>query len=405
MPKKNISAVDVAAKRVLIRVDFNVPLEDGEITDDRRIREALPTIRSVVERGGRAILMSHLGRPEGTGYEREYSLAPCGQRLADLLGRKVNFPSRDCIDSAAAAAVSAMNDGDVVLLENLRFHKAEKKGDEAFAQKLAAYGDVYINDAFGTCHRADASMVAVPRAMEGKPRLVGLLVEKEIAYLDQALRDPARPFVVILGGAKVSDKIGAVENLLPKADHVLIGGAMAYTFLKALGRKVGNSRVEDDKLADARRALELAARLKTDLHLPLDHVCSTDFIEPGSGGGGRIEMFGEQIPDGFMGLDIGQRTQADYVAVISKAKTIVWNGPMGVFEWRFFDVGTRQVAQAVAEATRNGATSIVGGGDTAAAAERFEAAGSISHVSTGGGASLEMLEGKRFAAIDLLDDA
>jgi phosphoglycerate kinase len=401
MSKKNINAVDVAGKRVLIRVDFNVPIEDGEITDDRRIREALPTIRNVVERGGRAILMSHMGRPEGTGFEKEFSLAPCGQRLADLLGRKVSFPSKDCVDATAAAAIAGMNDGDVVLLENLRFHKAEKKGDAEFAKKLAAYGDVYVNDAFGTCHRPDASMVAVPNAMAGKPRVLGFLVEKEVAFLGTALNNPRRPFVVILGGAKVSDKLGAVENLLPKADHVLIGGAMAYTFLSALGKKVGSSRVEADRINDAKRSLELASRLKADLHLPLDHVCSTNFAESG----GKIEMFDEQIPEGFMGLDIGPRTQSDYVAVISKAKTIVWNGPMGVFEWRFFDVGTRQVARAVAEATRNGAISIAGGGDTAAAAERFEVAGELSHVSTGGGASIEMLEGKKFESLELLDNA
>jgi phosphoglycerate kinase len=401
MPKKNVNAVDVAGKRVLIRVDFNVPIEDGEITDDRRIREALPTIRNVVERGGRAILMSHMGRPEGTGYERDYSLAACGQRLADLLGRKVNFPSKDCVDAAAADAIAAMKDGDVVLLENLRFHKAEKKGDPSFAASLAAYGDVYVNDAFGTCHRPDASMVAVPKAMDGKPRVLGFLVEKEVSYLGTALANPRRPFVVILGGAKVSDKIGAVENLLPKADHVLIGGAMAYTFIKALGKKVGSSRVEEDRIPDAKRALELAARLKADLHLPQDHVCSTTFAESGGG----IEMFNEQIPDGYMGLDIGPRTQGDFVATIAKAKTIVWNGPMGVFEWRFFDVGTRQVAQAVAEATRNGAISIAGGGDTAAAAEKFGVAGELSHISTGGGASIEMLEGKKFESIELLDDA
>jgi phosphoglycerate kinase len=401
MSKKNVNAIDVAGKRVLIRVDFNVPIEDGEITDDRRIREAVPTIRNVVERGGRAILISHMGRPEGTGYEKEYSLAICAQRLADLLGRKINFPSKDCVDATAAEAVAAMNEGEVVLLENLRFHKAEKKGDPEFAAKLAAYGDVYVNDAFGTCHRPDASMVAVPRAMEGKPRVLGFLVEKEVSYLGTALANPRRPFVVILGGAKVSDKLGAVENLLPKADHVLIGGAMAYTFIKALGKKVGSSRVEEDRIPDAKRALELAARLKADLHLPQDHVCSTTFAETGGG----IEMFNEQIPDGYMGLDIGPKTQGDFVATIAKAKTIVWNGPMGVFEWRFFDVGTRQVAQAVAEATRNGAVSIVGGGDTAAAAEKFGVAGDLSHVSTGGGASLEMLEGKTFESIQLLDEA
>ncbi len=403
--KKNVGTVDVKGKRVLIRVDFNVPIEDGSgdalITDDRRIREALPTIRSVIDRGGRAILCSHLGRPEGTGYEAEYSLRPCAERLSEMLDAPVAFPSNDCIDEAAAKAVGAMKDGEVVVLENLRLHKAEKKGDAAFAAKLAAYGDVYVNDAFGTCHRPDASMVAVPKAMAGKPRVVGYLVEKEIAFLSRALENPAKPFVVVLGGAKVSDKMGAIENLLPKADAVLIGGAMAYTFLAALGRKTGDSRVEADRLADAKRALDLAGRLKADLHLPKDHVCSTVFAESG----GRIEIHRDSIPDGFMGLDIGPATQAEYASVLARAKTIVWNGPMGVFEWMPFRVGTQQVARAMADATAKGATSIVGGGDSAAAVETFGLADKMSHVSTGGGASLEMLEGKKFESVELLDNA
>lgn len=404
MPKKNITAVPVSGQRVLIRVDFNVPIEDGRITDDRRIREAIPTIRSVLDRGGSAVLMSHLGRPEGNGFEAEFSLKPCAERLAELLGRPVAFPSNDCVDDAAAAAVQAMKPGDVLLLENLRFHRAEKKGDPAFAAKLAAYGDVYCNDAFGTCHRAEASMVAVPKAMAGKPRVVGLLVEKELKFLGDAIAAPKKPFVVVLGGVKVSDKMGAIENLLPKADALLVGGAMAYTFLRAMGKKVGSSRVEVDRLADAKRALDLALRLKAELHLPVDHICSTVFAEHG----GDIEVFDDEtggIKDGYMGLDIGPKTIAKYSSVISKAKTIVWNGPMGVFEWMPFRVGTNQIAKAIAEATRNGATSIVGGGDSAAAVEKFGLADQMSHVSTGGGASLEMLEGKKFEAVELLDDA
>lgn len=404
MPKKNITAVPVSGQRVLIRVDFNVPIEDGRITDDRRIREAIPTIRSVLDRGGSAVLMSHLGRPEGNGFEAEFSLKPCAERLAELLGRPVAFPSNDCVDDAAAAAVQAMKPGDVLLLENLRFHRAEKKGDPAFAAKLAAYGDVYCNDAFGTCHRAEASMVAVPKAMAGKPRVVGLLVEKELKFLGDAIAAPKKPFVVVLGGVKVSDKMGAIENLLPKADALLVGGAMAYTFLRAMGKKVGSSRVEEDRLADAKRALDLALRLKAELHLPVDHICSTVFAEHG----GDIEVFDDEtggIKDGYMGLDIGPKTIAKYSSVISKAKTIVWNGPMGVFEWMPFRVGTNQIAKAIAEATRNGATSIVGGGDSAAAVEKFGLADQMSHVSTGGGASLEMLEGKKFEAVELLDDA
>lgn len=399
MPKKNIAAVDVKGKRVLIRVDFNVPLEDGAINDDRRIREALPTIKSVIDRGGRAILMSHLGRPEGAGYEAEFSLKPCAAKLSQLIGKPVAFPSNDCTDAAAAKAVADARDGDVILLENLRFHKGEKKGDAGFAGKLAAYGDVYINDAFGTCHRPDASMVSVPKAMAGKPRVVGFLVEKEIKFLSEAVGNPKKPFVVVLGGAKVSDKMGAIEHLLPKADALIVGGAMAYTFLKALGKKVGSSRVEEDKLADAKRTLDLAAKLKAELHLPTDHICSNQFAE----NSGDIQVC-DEIKDGYMGLDIGPKTQLKYSMVLAKAKTIVWNGPMGVFEWRPFMVGTQQVAKAIAEATSKGATSIVGGGDSAAAVEKFGLADKMSHVSTGGGASLEMLEGKPFESVGLLDN-
>ncbi len=400
MPKKTIANVDVAGKRVFVRVDFNVPIENGAITDDRRIAAALPTIKSVIDRGGRAILASHLGRPEGVGFEAEHSLRPVAERLAKLLGRPVLVPSNDCADDASAKAVAAMKNGDVVLLENLRFAKGEKKGDAAFAAKLAALGDAYVNDAFGTCHRPDASMVALPKAMAGKARVSGFLVEKEIKFLSEALAKPARPFTVILGGAKVSDKLPAIENLLPKAQTVIVGGAMAYTFLAALGQKVGSSRVESDKIADAKRILEQAAKLKAELLLPVDHVCSTQFDEKA----GTIEVF-ETIKDGFMGLDIGPKTCSRFASAIRKSKTIVWNGPMGVFEWRPFSVGTKLVAEAIADATKAGAVSIVGGGDSAAAVEQFGLAPKMTHVSTGGGASLEMLEGKRFESVDLLDNA
>ena len=401
MAKKTIKAVDVAGKRVLVRVDFNVPIERGAVTDDTRIEAALPTLKSIVDRGGRAVLMSHLGRPEGTGYESEYSLEPVAKRLGELLGRAVAFPSKDCTDQASADAVAQMKDGEVLLLENLRFHKAETKGDAAFAEKLARLGDVYVNDAFGTCHRPHASMVGVPRAMGARPKVSGFLVEKEIRYLSEALSRPAKPFVVVLGGAKVSDKMGCIENLLPKCDAILVGGAMAYTFLKAMGRSVGSSRVEEDRIPDAKRMIARAQELKADLHVPVDHVCSTQFAESS----GDIEVFPDQIRDGFMGLDIGPETQSLYAGVLRKAKTIVWNGPMGVFEWRPFAVGTNIVAKAIAEATAAGATSIVGGGDSAAAVEKFGLASRMSHVSTGGGASLEMLEGKRFEAVDILDEA
>lgn len=401
MAKKTIAQIDVSGKRVLIRVDFNVPIEHGAITDDRRIASAVPTIKSVIGRGGKAILISHMGRPEGTGYVAEDSLKVCAERLASLLGVPVGFPSQDCTDAAAAAAVSALKNGEVALLENLRFHKAEKKGDATFAAKLAAYGDIYVNDAFGTSHRPDASMVAVPKAMAGKPRVSGLLVEKEIKFLSEALAKPAKPFVVVLGGAKVSDKMACIENLLPKADAVLVGGAMAYTFLKAQGHGVGTSRVEEDRLKDAKRMLDLAAKLKCDLHLPTDHVCGNSFSEAPS----DIEVFDGLIKDGFMGLDIGPKTQTRYALTLRKAKTIVWNGPMGVFEWKAFATGTQQVAKAIAHATKEGAVSIVGGGDSAAAVEQFGLADQMTHVSTGGGASLEMLEGKRFESVDLLDEA
>ena len=400
MAKKTVQSVDVRGKRVLVRVDFNVPVEDGKITDDRRIREALPTIKSVTDRGGRAILISHMGRPEGQGFEAEFSLKIAAERLAQLLGRPVAFPSTDCTDAAAAAAVAAAKDGDVVLLENLRFHAGEKKGDAAFAAKLAAYADIYVNDAFGTAHRPDASMVAVPKALAGKPRVVGFLVEKEIKFLSDAVAAGQKPFVVILGGAKVSDKMGAIDHLLPKASAVLVGGAMAYTFLKAMGRNVGTSRVEADRLADAKRTIDLAARLKADLLLPVDHICCDQFSENGD-----IEVFDDQVKDGYMGLDIGPKTQTKFAMAIRKAKTIIWNGPMGVFEMRPYQQGTRGVAKAIADATSAGATSIVGGGDSAAAVEKFGFADRMSHVSTGGGASLEMLEGKKFQSVELLDEA
>lgn len=402
MAKKSVASVDVAGKRVLIRVDFNVPIEEGRITDDRRIEAALPTIRSVIDRGGKAILMSHLGRPKGTGYEPKYSLKVAADRLAELLNKPVAFPSTDCTDQAAADAVKAMNPGDLLMLENLRFHKGETEGSSELASKLAALGDIYVNDAFGTCHRPHASMVGLPKAMPGKPHVTGFLVDKEIKYLSEAIAKPAKPFVIVLGGAKVSDKMAAIEHLLPKADAIIVGGAMAYTFLKAQGKDVGDSRVETDRIADAKRAIDLAAKLKAELYLPKDHVCGKAFDE---NGGGDIEVFGEHIKPGYMGLDIGPVTQGEFARVIRNAKTVVWNGPMGVFEWRPFRVGTEQVAKALVEATEGGATTIVGGGDSAAAIEQFGLADRVSHVSTGGGASLEMLEGNRFEAVDALDNA
>ncbi len=401
MTKKTIEQVEVSGQRVLTRVDFNVPKKDGAISDDRRIREAIPTIKNIADRGGRVVLMSHLGRPSGKGFEAEYSLKSLAEHLSVLLGKPVAFPSTDCVDGAAAKAVSEMNDGDVLLLENVRFHEGEKTGDSAFADKLAAYGDVYCNDAFGTSHRSDASMVAVPKAMAGKPHVCGLLVNKEIKHLSAALKDPARPFTAVLGGAKVSDKIKAVEHFIRHADNVLIGGAMAYTFLEALGKGVGKSRVERDQISEAKRLIELAKLEKSDVHLPEDHVCSTEFAESS----GDIEVFEDEIPEGYLGLDIGPETQSRFASIIAKSKTVVWAGPMGVFEWRPFRIGTMEVANSLIDATAAGATTVVGGGDTAAAAEQFGAADKVTHVSTGGGASLAMLSGDPMPGIEVLDDA
>jgi phosphoglycerate kinase len=400
-----IDQVDVRGKRVLMRVDFNVPLDESsppKITDDRRIRLALPTIQSVINRGGKLILMSHLGRPEGKGYEPADSLKPAADRLAELLKDvKVTFSSNDCIDDQAAGAVAALKDGEIVVLENLRFHKAEKKGDAAFAQKLGAFGDIYCNDAFGTAHRNDASMYAVPRAMKdsGKPCVAGLLLQKELEFLSDAIANAKKPFVAVLGGAKVSDKLGAIRNLMGKVDSILIGGAMAYTFLKAQGKGVGNSLVEEGMVAEARSLLEAASGATT-LQLPIDHICAKAISRDTP-----TQRAEGDIPSGWLGLDIGPKTSAAYGKMLSAARTVVWNGPMGVFETPPFDAGTRAVAAAIGKATQAGAVTIVGGGDSAAAVEAFSMADQFSHVSTGGGASLEMLEGKKFDSVALLNEA
>jgi len=403
MAKLSIEQVNVAGKRVLTRVDFNVPQdENGNITDDRRIRLAVPTIRNIIERGGRLILMSHLGRPKGEGYEQKYSLKPAAERLSELLGFEVKFPSTDCTDGTTLDAVEALGDGEVLMIENLRFHKGEKKNDPAFAGKLARYGQIYCDDAFGTAHRPDASMVGVPEAMPaGTPKAAGLLLIKEIRYLSEVIERPERPFVAILGGAKVSDKIAAIDNLLPKVDAVLVGGAMAYTFLKAMGKEVGSSKVEAEHLDTAKAILEKAAQSDADLLLPVDHVCAREFSETS-----MITIFEDEIQEDWMGLDIGPKTQALFAERVKQAKTAVWNGPMGVFEMGTFEIGTRRVAETMAEATQtSGLTSVVGGGDSAAAIEKFGLADKVSHVSTGGGASLEMLEGKALPGVGVLDNA
>lgn len=395
MAKKTIANVDVAGKKVLIRVDFNVPLdENGNITDDRRIRMALPTIESVLERGGQVVLMSHLGRPKNEP-DAKYSLKPAAVRLGELLpNAKVDFAT-DTVGADAEAKVAALTDGNVVVLENLRFQAGEKKGDAEFAAKLASFADVYVNDAFGTCHRTDASMVAVPEAMAGKPRVCGFLVEKEIKYLTDAISAPQRPFVAILGGAKVSDKIMVIKNLLGICDKVLIGGAMAYTFSLAQGGKVGSSLVEPDKVELAN---ELLAAGGDKLVLPIDTHCGDAFS---SDCNKEIVAAGE-IADGFEGLDIGPKTAEMYANLVKDAKTVVWNGPMGVCEMPPFDAGTKAVAEAIAASD---SISIIGGGDSAAAIQKLGFADKVSHVSTGGGASLAMLEGQKFAAVELLDEA
>ena len=394
MAKKTIDDVAVAGKTVLMRVDFNVPLDDrGVITDDRRVRMALPSIHSVIDRGGKLILMSHLGRPKGEGNDSKYSLAPTAKRLGELLGTPVHF-AKDTIGDDAHAHASKLKAGEVLVLENVRFHPGEQKGDAAFAAKLAALADIYCNDAFGTCHRTDASMVAVPQAMAGKPRVVGHLVGKEIAYLSDAISSPVRPFVAILGGAKVSDKILVIENLLGICDKVIIGGAMAYTFSLAQGGKVGGSLVEPDKVELAK---ELLRKGGDKLMLPIDTHCGDAF----NGSCNKQVVKAGEIPDGWEGFDIGPASAELFAKTILSAKTVVWNGPMGVFEMPPFDEGTRRVAQAVADSD---STSIIGGGDSAAAIEQLGFADRVSHVSTGGGASLSMLEGERFVAVDILDE-
>ena len=396
MAKKTIADVDVAGKTVLMRVDFNVPLDkELQITDDRRIVMALDSIKSVVDRQGKLILVSHLGRPEGkdAAEDAKYSLKPTAASLSSLLGKPVAFAA-DTVGPEAEKAVAALEPGGVVILENLRFNKGEKKGDAEFAGKLAGFADIYCNDAFGTCHRTDASMVAVPEAMAGKPKVVGFLVGREIQYLTDAISNPERPFVAILGGAKVSDKINVINNLLGICDQVIIGGAMAYTFSLAKGGKVGKSLVEPDKVELAK---ELIAKAGDKLVLPIDTHCGDDF---NSNCNKQVVAAGE-IPDGFEGLDIGPESAKLFADIVRSAKTVVWNGPMGVFEMPPFDEGTKAVAQAIADSS---AISIIGGGDSAAAVQQLGFADQVSHVSTGGGASLAMLEGQKFAAVDLLDE-
>ncbi len=413
MAKKTVDDVDVADRRVLMRVDFNVPIEDGRITDDRRIRQAADSMRSVIVRRGKLILMSHLGRPKDKP-DPALSLRPVAARLADILGRSVAFAA-DCVGPEADAAVSGLKPGDALLLENLRFHAEETLIDkakdnvdnqptpeqrsriEAFAKSLAAHADLYCNNAFGTCHRNHVSMYDVPMLLGPGRRVCGHLVQRELRYLKDALATPKRPFVAILGGAKVSDKIGVIEHLLPKVDAILIGGAMAFTFFAAQGRRIGDSLFEEGKLELAASLLGKAA---DKLRLPTDSVCASD-LKPNV----QTTIARGDIDQGLKGLDIGPATVAAYAAVIRGSKTVIWNGPMGVFETPPFDGGTVAIARALAEATDAGATTIIGGGDSAAAVEAAGVADRVSHISTGGGATLEFLEGKEFTTIQILDDA
>jgi len=396
MPLKTIEALQLAGKRVFIRVDFNVPLdEQGRVTDDARIRAALPTIQHALAAKAKVILASHLGRPKGKPEDRaKFTLEPAAVRLQALLGHDVILAD-DCIGDGVKKAVKDLREGQVLLLENLRFHAEEEKNEEAFCKELASLCDVWINDAFGTAHRAHASTAGMARFV--KEKAAGFLIKKEVEYLGKALGAPARPFVALIGGAKVSDKIKVLENLLAKADCVCIGGAMAYTFLKAQGVAVGKSLVEADKLELARQIVDKARARKVDLLLPVDHVCGAEPKETGQ----RVVVADRAIPDGLMGLDIGPRTLDVYRQRILAAGTVFWNGPMGLFEQKPWAEGTFGVAKAMAESK---AVTVVGGGDSAAAVEEAKLVDKMKHVSTGGGASLEFIEGRELPGVKACEE-
>jgi phosphoglycerate kinase len=394
--KKTLRDLEPAGKRVLVRVDFNVPIQDGQVADDTRLVATMPTLRYLLEKRARLVLMSHLGRPQG-GPDPRYSLKPVAARLERLLRMPVIFAG-DCVGAEAEGAARALADGQVLLLENLRFHPEEEANDAGFARQLAGLGEAYVNDAFGTAHRAHASTEGVPRLLH--PAVAGFLMEKELSYLGRALDQPARPFVAILGGAKISGKIDVIQALLPKLDRLLIGGAMMFTFLMAQGHQVGRSLVEDDRLGVAKEVLERAAARGVRLELPGDVVASTapDGTQPS-----RVCPATEIRPD-EMGVDIGPNTVKSFEDSLRDAKTVLWNGPMGVFEVPAFARGTLEVARLLAAATARGAVTVVGGGDSAAAVQQAELAGHLTHLSTGGGASLEFLEGRELPGVAALDD-
>lgn len=416
MPKKSVRDLPVSGRRVLIRADLNVPLgKDQDVADDRRIRMFLPTLRHVLERNGRAIVMSHLGRPTGDPpHDARLSLAPVAKRMEELLGRPVRFVGSSAGPSTITAA-RELNDGDVLLIENLRFHAAETIIDQArknpdgqlteeqeflraeFGKALASLGELYVNDAFGTCHRKHVSMYDLPRLVGQGKRAIGFLIEKELEFLGRALESPERPFVAVLGGAKVSDKIGVIRSLSKRVDHILVGGAMTYTFWAAQGRTVGKSLCERDRLGLAKSLLD---EVGEKLHLPVDSVAATELRE-----GVPSQVVNGELPSELIGLDIGPRTLEAYEAILRSARTVVWNGPVGVFETKPFDAGTLRIAHILAEITDGGAVTVIGGGDSAAAIEQAGLAERVTHISTGGGAALKFLEGKRFDPIEVLDDA
>ncbi|MDI9639489.1 phosphoglycerate kinase [Kamptonema cortianum] len=390
MSKKTVRDIPVSGKKVLVRCDFNVPLEDGKITDDNRIVAAMPTINYLREQGASVILCSHLGRPKG-GPDPQFSLAPVAERLSDIIGRSVPLLP-DCIGPNVVAQCASLSPGDVVLLENLRFHPEEEKNDESFARSLAGLAEIFVNDAFGTAHRAHASTEGVAHYL---PAVAGFLIEKEIEFLGRALDDPAKPFVAVMGGAKVSDKIQVIESLLPKIDRLLIGGGMAFTFIKAQGKEIGKSLLDADHLDYAKSLMEAQG---SKIVLPLDFVCAPEF----SANAPATVYRWDSLPADQMGLDIGPETAEEFRKIVAEPGTVIWNGPMGVFEMEAFAEGTREVARGMAESQ---AITIVGGGDSAAAVEKFGFADRVSHVSTGGGASLEFLEGKELPGIAALLDA
>ncbi len=398
MKKLSIDSLNLKDKRVLVRVDFNVPLDEHQrVTDDRRITASLPTIQKIIKDGGKAVLMSHLGRPKGK-VKPEFSLKPAAEKLGELLGREVKL-APDCIGEEVKKMIDDMKDGEVILLENLRFHPEEEKNDSAFAEKLAGLGDVYVNDAFGTAHRAHASTEGVTHFI--KTCAAGYLMQKELDYLGSALSKPERPYCAILGGAKISGKIDVIMNLFDKVDTLIIGGGMAFTFFKAQGKEIGKSLLEEEKLDLAREVLKKAEGSKIKFLLPVDVVVASEFKNDSPSETVKVDS----IPSDKMGLDIGNETIKLFAGELIKSKTIVWNGPMGVFEMDNFAEGTFAIAKTLAEATEKGAVTVIGGGDSAAAITKAGLDDKVSHVSTGGGASLEFLEGKTLPGVEALSDS